>query len=161
MLLQACKLSDVLELARSLGVSSLVDAIEETFEDEEETSPAPIPGAGLKRSLSCEPESPVDMTQRAEVGTPPLKQSRVGVPLLHSILTQLPLPLNINNSKLEAPAGQDGDLWRIFGDSSLGANIGANLGANLGASQHQLVNLLSAAAKLKQVADKAMRKFCF
>ena len=157
-------MTDVLELARSLGISSLVDAIEETLE-ELDTPPGPnlmveTPPSGPNRMAETPPhgpnrappkraypsdlDSPVDMRLESDEPTHP-KQNKLAVPLLQSILTQLPLTTQQQNPRDKE---QNSDIWGLFGLNTGGL---AGLGAN-----SNLANLLSAAAKLKQVADKAM-----
>jgi len=162
--IQSSSLTDVLELARSLGISSLVDAIEETLE-ELDTPPGPnlrveTPPSGPnrmaetpphgpnrappKRAYSSDLDSPVDMRLESDEPTHP-KQNKLAVLLLQSILTQLPLTTQQQNPRDKE---QNSDIWGLFGLNTGGL---AGLGAN-----SNLANLLSAAAKLKQVADKAM-----
>ena len=154
-------MSSVLELAKSLGVATLVSAIEDAL-DEVEELPPPAP---VKRARDEDEPSAEDQPASPAV---PAKRNKIGLPLLHSILTQLPLhpqlpyqpqlplhplPLQPQPPEREEEEGGTGpEGWASF----LGE---AEAGEVNSTAQNQLVSLLSAAAKLKQVADRAMRKF--
>ena len=138
----------MLDLAKSLGITSLVAAVQETLEELEANSIVHR-SPSAKRSYSSDLESPMDMSLPVEPSPPP-KKKKLPVPLLQSILTNIPAtqpqPEPENAGKLES------DIWRLFSER-------AGVLPGLGNQNNQLANLLSAAAKLKQVANKAMRKF--
>ena len=198
-------------MARSLGISSLVEAIEETLEELETpalrrlqisasssaaaaifgrleaaaatnaagltgplspaaSSPAsptqPRRTSLLKRDYLSAADSPLDMRLSSEAqdddelpAPPPSKQTKLAasVPLLHSILTQLPFAAAASGGQPTAAASpinrEQQDIWGLFGLKPAGLTGLSALGPN-----NNLANILSAAAKLKQVADKAMGK---
>ena len=197
-------------MARSLGISSLVEAIEETLEELETpalrrlqisasssaaaaifgrleaaaatnaagltgplspaaSSPAsptqPRRTSLLKRDYLSAADSPLDMRLSSEAqdddeppAPPPSKQTKLAasVPLLHSILTQLPFAAAAGGPPTAAASPinrEQQDIWGLFGLKPAGLTGLSALGPN-----NNLANILSAAAKLKQVADKAMGK---
>jgi hypothetical protein len=133
-------------------------------------------------------DSPVDMRQRRDdqeetveeeaASPPPTKRPRLtaaAVPMLHSLLSQLPLQpaaqqqqqvmLHSEDKVSEAAGGgikvEEGEEeWGGGGESTWEQRLGmSGLGSLLQQHpNHQLASLLTAAAKLKQVAEKAMRK---
>jgi hypothetical protein len=183
--MQASRLEAVSSLATSLGISSLVLAAIETADNNQ-------PEAGQHRCFSSSvlltqsarenfplAESPVDMSQRrpdetrteepeevAAASPPPMKRARLAaaaVPMLHSLLSQLPLqPQQLAQSGKSEPGSlklEEGEEWGEAWEQRLG--MAGGLGGLLHNPNHQLANLLTAAAKLKQVAEKAMRKLNF
>ena len=180
-------------LASSLGVSSLVLAAIQTAENNQPPARSPPQQLASHPQLSSPQQlrlpklspledSPVDMRQRREdkdavedtddeagaedASPPPTKRPRLtaaAVPMLHSLLSQLPLQTQqqqqLHNERSEAggikvEVGEEwggGETW----EQRLGMS---GLGGLLHHPNHQLASLLSAAAKLKQVAEKAMRK---
>ena len=97
--------------------------------------------------------------ESAAVSPPPTKRPRLtaaSVPMLHSILSQLPLKPPAQQEQqpeggIKVEEGEWGDTW----EQRLGMS---GLSSLLQSPNHQLASLLTAAAKLKQVAEKAMRK---
>jgi hypothetical protein len=110
---------------------------------------------------------------------PPTKRPRLtaaAVPMLHSLLSQLPLQpaaqqqqqvmlRSEDKGSSEAAGGgiktEEGEEeWGGGGESTWEQRLGmSGLGSLLQQHpNHQLASLLTAAAKLKQVAEKAMRK---
>ena len=127
-----------------------MSAVQGTLDDLE-TSTIVERSSPVKRSYSSDPGSPVDMSRPAEPSPPPQrKKTKLQVPLLQSILTQLPVPPS-SIPEPEEETKMESDIWRLFSER-------ACVLPGIGNQNQQLANLLSAAAKLKQVADKAMRK---
>ncbi len=193
--LQASRLEAVSSLASSLGISSLVLAALETAEHCQPQSPPqspppqhlPFPPQQLRLPKLPLDDSPVDMRQRRDdqeeiaaeeaASPPPTKRPRLtaaAVPMLHSLLSQLPLQpaaqqqqqvmLHSEDKGSEAAGGgiktEEGEEeWGGGGESTWEQRLGmSGLGSLLQHPNHQLASLLTAAAKLKQVAEKAMRK---
>jgi hypothetical protein len=193
--LKASRLEAVSSLASSLGISSLVLAALETAEHCQPQSPPQSPPQLMSFPQQLRlpklplDDSPVDMRQRRddqeetaeeEAASPPhTKRPRLtaaAVPMLHSLLSQLPLQpaaqqqqqvmLHSEDNKGSSEAagggikmeegeeewGGGGETWeQRLGMSGLGSLLQQH-------PNHQLASLLTAAAKLKQVAEKAMRK---
>ncbi len=179
-------------LASSLGISSLVLAALETAEHCQPQSPPQSPPQLISFPQQLRlpklplDDSPVDMRQRRDdqeeiaaeeeaASPPPTKRPRLtaaAVPMLHSLLSQLPLQpaaqqvmLNSEDKSSSEAAGggiktEEGEEEWGGGESTWEQRLGmSGLGSLLQQHpNHQLASLLTAAAKLKQVAEKAMRK---
>jgi hypothetical protein len=191
--LQASRLEAVSSLASSLGISSLVLAALETAEHCQPQSPPQSPPQLMSFPQQLRlpklplDDSPVDMRQRRDdqeaaeeeaASPPPTKRPRLtaaAVPMLHSLLSQLPLQPTAQQQQQvmlhsedkgsnEAVGGgiktEEGEEeWGGGGESTWEQRLGmSGLGSLLQHPNHQLASLLTAAAKLKQVAEKAMRK---
>jgi hypothetical protein len=151
----------------------------------------PFPPQQLRLPKLPLDDSPVDMRQRRDdqeeiaaeeaASPPPTKRPRLtaaAVPMLHSLLSQLPLQpaaqqqvmLHSEDNKGSSEAAGGGikteegeEEWGGGGESTWEQRLGmSGLGSLLQQHpNHQLASLLTAAAKLKQVAEKAMRKSFF
>jgi hypothetical protein len=124
----------------------------------------------MRQRRKAEEDDEEDIIASAEAAgvssPPPLKRPRLtaaNVPMLHSILSHLPLKPPQQQLAGESAAGglkvEEGEwgseMWEQ--QQRLGSMTG--LSSLLQNPNQQLASLLTAAAKLKQVAEKAMREF--
>ena len=207
------RLPALAELAVTLGIPSLVRVVAQreaktraasvspTYFQRRSPSPAPAP-ASASPSPASPPVSPPPSSVPLLPRLPAIKRSAAAVsasenggskkvkleahPMLQSILTQFPVPLN--PAFLQSFAGnlatKEKDPWSASfpaeagpgpGPGHLGHDVNhletlgklqslkeasaggaGGVGAAFGNSQSQLANILTAAAKLKQVAEQAI-----
>ena len=176
----AARLSAVTEIATALGVSSLISALGKTVKTEREEkkvssvsptyfqlrSVSPVNcRSSVSPARSVSPPSLPTKRSASPLSSPlsslPNKALKLeSLPMLQSILTQFQLgsslvspfsPLKDKDSLQESP----GDLGYFGGDLNEPSERGGGPGG-FSSSPGQLANILTAAAKLKQVAEQAI-----